>query len=218
MSSMKSEIKACVCESLSEGLDEQLASNDFSRRKNSLIYSRRLPKADQRIEVVIEIHPADCPNAAAAIYPWLEVSMDSVNSVAKEMVGSDETLLGGLPDTTMREPIEFTSPKGIGSRWFIYQPDSVPGVVSEMKCFLQQWGIPFLDYYTSPDAICDAYDRGDERVINDRTQKLRVVAAMVLLDRVGDAMKVAEKWFGKAGPRKQCRSVFSYLESRSATT
>lgn len=127
-------------------------------------------------------------------------------------------MLGGGPDTTLREPIEFTSPKGIGSRWFIYQPDSVPGVISEMQCFLQEWGIPFLDYYTSPDAICDAYDHGDERVINDRSYKIRVVAAMVLLNRVSDAMQVLEKWFGKAGPRRQYRSVFRYLESRSATT
>lgn len=218
MSSMKSEIKACVSQWLGDELDEQLASNGFSRRKNALTYSRKLPKADQRIEVVIEIHPSDCPNAAAAIYPWLEVSMDSVNSVAKEMVDGDETLLGGGPDTTLREPIEFTSPKGIGSRWFIYQPDSVPGVISEMQCFLQQWGIPFLDYYISPDAICDAYDHGDERVINDRSYKIRVVAAMVLLNRVSDAMQVLEKWFGKSGPRRQYRSVFRYLESRSATT
>ena len=218
MSSMKSEIKACVCESLGLELDQQLALNGFARRKNSLIYSRSLPQADQRIEVAIEIHPADCPNAAAAVYPWLEVSMGAVNLLAKEMVDDNEMLLGGVPNTTLREPIEFTSPKGVGSRWFIYQSDSVPGIVLEMKWFLQQWAIPFLDYYTSPDAICDAYDRDDERVINDRFYKIRIAAALVLLNRVDDAMKVVEKWFGKAGPRKQYKSVFSYLESRSATT
>lgn len=217
MSSMRTEIKACVSESLRELLDEPLASSGFSRRRNGLVYSRLLPEAVQRIDVAFEIHPRDNRNAAAAIYPWIEISMDSVNAIAKEMVDGDETLLGDLPDTTLQEPAEFTAPKGIGARWFIYQPDSVPAAVTEMGRFFDKWTIPFLDYYASPNAICTAYGQGDERASSVlHAPALRIAAAMVVLGRYDDAQKVADKWFGKAGPRRRYRSVFEYLESGSA--
>jgi hypothetical protein len=138
----------------------------------------------------------------------LEVSIDTVDKLALEMVGGDVSLLSGLPGSTLREPIEFTSAKAMHARWFIFQPDSVPGVVVEVRSFLQQWTLPFLDLYSTPAGICDAYDRGDARVV---TSNVRVVAAMVLCGRTADAIGVMERWFGKPGPRKRYKRVFDYL-------
>jgi hypothetical protein len=84
-----------------------------------------------------------------------------------------------------------------------------------MKSFLQRWTLPFLDTYSAPRGICDAYERDDARVINDLSQKLRVVAAMVLCGRSDDAVGVMEKWFGKPGPRKRYQRVFDYLSAKN---
>lgn len=215
MNSMKAEIEACLRANLETGLDAPLASLGFSRRTTGLSYSRRLADAAQKIEVAVEIHPADRPDSAAAIYPWLSVSIDAVEKLVLEMVGGDVSLLSGLPGGTLREPIEFTSAKAAHARWFVFQPDSVPGIVDEMKLFLQQWTLPFLDRYSTPADICEMYDRGDARVMNDLAQKLRVAAAMVLCGRTADAIGVMDRWFGKPGPRKRYQRVFDHLAANS---
>ncbi len=211
MSSMKAEINECLCANLEKGMDAWLLQSGFVRRKNTLVYARELADALQRIEITMEIHPADRPDSAAAIYPWLEISMDAVEKLIIEMMGGDLSPLPGPAGGTLREPIEFTSAKAAPARWLIFQPDSLPGVVGEMKSFMQRWTLPFLDTYSNPKGICDAYDRGDARIINDLAQKIRVAAAMVLCGRGADAMDVMEQWFGKSGPRKRFQRIFDYL-------
>jgi hypothetical protein len=215
MSSMKMQIKECLCVNLEKGLDAWILQSGFVRRKHTLIYTRELTEALQRIEITVEVHPADRPDSAAAVYPWLDVSMDAVDKLVIEMVGGDLSLLPGLPGGTLREPIEFTSAKAMHARWFVFQADSVPGVVSEIQSFIQMWTLPFLDSYSTPRGICDAYERGDTRVINDLAQKLRVAAAMVLCGRSADAVGVMEKWFAKPGPRKRYQRVFDYLTTKN---
>ena len=212
---METEIKECLRANLERGLDAWLLQFGFIRRKSALVYARELAESVQKIEIAVEIHPKDRPDSAAAVYPWLEVSMAAVDKLALEMIGGDVALLPGLPGGTLKEPIEFASAKAAGARWFIFQSDSVPGIVGEMKSFLQQWTIPFLNLYSTPAGICEAYDRGDARVINDLAQKLRVAAAMVLCGRTADAIGVMDRWFGKPGPRKQYQRVFDYLTAKS---
>jgi hypothetical protein len=216
MQSMKMEIKECLRANLERGLDSWLSQSGFARRKNTLVYSRTFSAAVQHIRLYIEIHPKDRPDSAAALYPWLDVSIDAVNKQVIEMIGGDLSLLPGLPDNTLKEPIEFTSAKAEHARWFIFQPDSVPGVVGEMKSFLQKWTLPFLDAYSTTQGICEAYVRGDARVLSDVAQKLRVAAAMKLCGRNDDAVGAMEKWFGRPGPRKQYQRVFDYLEGNSS--
>lgn len=216
MSSQKAEIRTCVSQSLEGLVDEPLIVTGFRRRKGSLIYFREAGEAIQRIDVEIEHHPKDRPDSAAVVYPQLEVEMASVNSLVMEIVGGDRTLLAGDPNVTLQQPIAFTSGnKGLGATWSIYQPDSVPGVVEEMKAFLHKWTIPFLNCYTTPAEICDAYDRDDERVMRTSAHPLRVVAAMLLSGRTTDALNVMERHFGKPGPRRRYRRVFEYLEARN---
>jgi hypothetical protein len=213
MSSQKAEIKACVCRSLEDITDEPLMVAGFRRRRSSLLYSRGIGDAVQKIDVAIQHHPKDRPDAAAVIYPYTNVRMDSVNSLVMDMVGGD-TALGGAPDITLQEPIESTAAKQEHARWPIYQPDSVPRVVTEMRAFLQRWTIPLLDCYTTPAQICDAYERRDERIVQGLPYPLRVVAAMLLCGRNADAMTVMERHFGKLGPRRQYHRVFEYLKAK----
>lgn len=215
INSMKLEIEAALRHNLETSLDEAIALFEFDRRENALVYIRKLPGAVQKIEIAIEFHPADRPDSVAAIYPWLSVSIDAVEMLVFEMTGGHDALLVGPSGTTVRQPIEFTSAKEASGRWFIYQPDSIARIVAELRSFLELWTVPFLDLYSTPAGICRAYDQGDERVTNQSSQKIRVVAAMMLCGRTADALGVMERWFGRPGSRKRYQRVFEYLESRS---
>ena len=215
MNSMKAEIIECLRANLESGLDPYLVSFGFTRRMNALFYSRELADAIQTIEIAVEIHPKDRPDSAAAVYPWLSVNIGTVETLALDMVGGDVSLLSGLEGNTLRQPVEFTSAKAAPARWFIFQPDSVPAVVREIKSFLEKWTVPFLNSYLTSAGICEEYDRNSARVINDLGQKLRVAAAMMLCGRTADAMRVMDRWFGKPGSRKRYQRVFDYIITKS---
>lgn len=218
MTTMKTEILTCLRRNLETDLDAWLLQTRFGRRKNTLVYMRKLPEAIQKIELSVEIHPLDHPDAAAALYPFVEVRMAAVNALVMEMTGGDVEL-AGEEDFTLRQPVALTSGgSGLGGRWPIFQADSVPGVVNQAKSFLRKWTVPFLTLYSTPAGICEAYDRSDARVTNELDQKLRVVAAMVLCDRVADALGVMERCFGRPGPRRRYQSVFEYLASKAHGT
>lgn len=218
---MKNDVLQSVRSCLASELDTRLKELGFGRRANSLIYQRRFSGASQRIEVSVELRPRDNLEAAAAIYPWLEVCIPIVDELVSVMTDGDESLTPGLRGkssgasvTTLREPIEFTSAKAASARWFLYQPDSVRGTVIEAGEFLEHWTLPFLNAYATPKDMCEAYDRDDERVINTHATKLRVVAAMVLCGRTADATDVMNRWFGYPGPRARYRRVFEYLAAK----
>ena len=138
--------------------------------------------------------------------------MDTVNKTVETMTGGNPQL-GGQFDITLNGPIEWTSPKGVGARWHIYQPDSVPSVVSSLRDFISRWTIPFLDRFRRLTDLCDATLEGDHRDIHSQMEVLRVVAAKSLCGRHAEALDVMNKWFGAPGPRKRYRQAFEYLAS-----
>jgi hypothetical protein len=213
MSKQRNEIKERVRHEIELQLDSFLAGFGFSRRKKSMFYSRKLPGGFQKIEFAIESRPLDNRNAAGVIYPFLEVGIDTVEKQLAEMLGDELSLLIPQPGVTLRQPIATTSAKAERGRWFLYQPDSVPSAVAQVKEFLQKWTLPFLDEHTSVADICTAYDRDDQRI--EHEHRLRVVSAMLLIGRTADAIEVAEYRFGKAGSRKRHQRVFDYLATRS---
>ncbi|MDP1660686.1 MAG: hypothetical protein Q8L55_02120 [Phycisphaerales bacterium] len=210
---MKEEIQSCLRKSLASDLDSELAPRGFVRHSSLLLYVRKTASSIQKIDVAIEVHPKDRPSSAAALYPWLEVRIAPLDRLAAELARSKLINMPLSPICTLREPIEFTAAKKMNARWFIFQPDSVSAAVHEMRSFLLQWTLPFLDVYTTAADVCSAYDRKDERVINDTTQMLVVIAAMVACKRVDDAKSLAEQKFGKPGLRPRYQHLFDYLKN-----
>ncbi|MEI9986271.1 MAG: hypothetical protein WDN69_25740 [Aliidongia sp.] len=148
MSKQRNEIKECVRREIELQLDSFLAGFGFIRRKKSMFYGRKLSEYFQRIEFSIESRPLDNRNAAGVIYPFLEVGVDTVEKQLADMLGDELSVLIAQPGVTLRQPIEITSAKAERGRWFLYQPDSVPGAVAQAKKFLTKWTLPFLDEHT----------------------------------------------------------------------
>jgi len=208
----KDEIKSCMLVALAARLDPYMLEQGFSRGKSSLIYKRAIGSATQKIDIAVQIHPKDNSNAAAAVYPQMEILVPAVDAVLQEMIGEDIGLLEGVTGGTSKQPIAFMSEKAHNGRWFIYQPDSVPGLVDDMKGFIERWTMPFLDSYATPEDIIATDQRDDGRLARDRAQIMRVVAAALVIKRKDYAQATMEKWLGTPGTRRRYEQVYGYIQ------
>ncbi|MEO9130906.1 MAG: hypothetical protein ABI240_06825 [Sphingomonas sp.] len=208
---MKAEIKSFLMDGLETRLDGYMSEKGFSRSRTSLIYARRIQGSAQKIDIALQIHPKDNPNAAAAVYPTMEILMPAVDAVLEAMIGDNLGLLEGITGGTSKQPIGFMSEKAHTGRWFLYQPDSVPGLVDEMKVFIERWTMPFLDDYATPEDILATDQRGDGRMARDRAQMMRVVAAALVSKRKDYAQATMEKWLGAPGTRRRYEQVYDYI-------
>jgi len=210
--SMKDEIKACLIASLETTLDPYMAEHGFTRRARSLVYKREYQGSTQSIDVEVQIHPKDNPNAAAAVYPRMEVHVPVVDRVLEDMIGDNLGLMEGITNGLSRQPIDFTSQKAELGRWFVYQPDSVSEIVHCIRAFMERWTMPFLDVYATPEDIVAADEREDGRMVADRAHRMRVVAAALVCNRKTYAQALMEKRLGALGARRRYQQVFDYIE------
>jgi hypothetical protein len=208
----KNEIKSCVIAGLETALDQYMVENSFRRSSSGLTYKRKLNGASQKVSILIEMHPKDDPNAAAAIYPQMEVLIPDVDEVLEEMVGPNLGLLEGITAGISRQPIGFISEKIHHGRWYLYQPDSVPGTVEDIRSFMERWTIPFLDRYATPEDVVAADEGKDGRLARDRAQMMRVVAASLVCGRRDYARGLMERHFGAPGARRRYQQVFEYIQ------
>ena len=209
---MKDEIKASLITNMESALDPFMAEHSFTRGNRSLVYKRQLQGATQSIDVTLQIHPKDRPSSSAAVYPLMEVFVPAVDTVLKDMIGDNLDLMEGVTGGTSKQPIEFTSNKAEDARWFVYQPDSVPGVIKDMREFIDRWTMPFLDVYATPEDIIATDERNDGRLPRDRAQMMRVVAAALVCHRTNYATAVMEKWLGGLGARRRYQQVYDYIQ------
>jgi hypothetical protein len=209
---MKAEIKACLIASLEAALDPYMTTHGFSRPARSLVYKRHYQGSIQSVEMEVQIHPKDNPNAAAAVYPRMEVAVPVVDKVLDEMIDGNLGLMEGITAGVSKQPIDFTSEKAELGRWFVYQPDSVPDIVAGVRAFIERWTMPFLDVYATPQDIIAADEREDGRMVADRAHLMRVVAAALVCGRKDYAQALMEKRLGALGARKRYQQVYDYIQ------
>ncbi len=217
MSEQRRQIKEAVRDALSRHADATYSSAGFRRRSDSLTYKRTLPTCKQFVDVHIEHGPRDMPNAAAAIYPFLRLEIPEIDATVLEITGGDESLASNM-STTLNQPIELVAPKGIGARWFLYQPDSVGPAIQNFEAFSTQWVLPFLNDYTSAASVVEMYLAKDDRASNDLGYILRVVAAMVRIGKLTEAQEVLAAKFGRPASRRKYARVFEFIEERIANS
>lgn len=213
--SQRSEIKAALISAIEPELEGYMAKHGFKRRAASLIYKRKINEATQIVDLRFEGRPNDNRDAAAAVYPIMEVQIPSVDECLEDMISGNHSLLSGVTAARSRQPIGFISKREDPGRWYIYQAASVPGVVSDILAFMVKWVMPFLDVYSTPEDILSAHKNKDGRMVVDRAHLMRVVAAALVLDRHDFAQAVMDEWLGAPGARKRYQQVNDYIEKWS---
>lgn len=210
--SMRDEIKACLIASMEAILDPYMKEHGFVRGVRSLVYKREYQESTQIIDIAVEIHPKDNPNAAAAVYPIMEVHVPAADRVLEDMIGDNLGLLEGVTKGLSNQPIEFTAQKAENARWYVYQPDSVSEIVRGILMFMARWTMPFLDIYATPEDIVAADQREDGRMVADRAHRMRVVAAALACYRKDYAEALMEKRLGTLGLRRRYQQVYDYIQ------
>jgi hypothetical protein len=207
------QLKVAVSGALEVLSDDYYFAEGFTRRRGVLRYDRKLKHCNQRVELSIEHLPKDNTNAIAALYPWLTVQIPMVDDVAVRMTGSDDRLLA-IEAPTLIQPIEFVSPNGIGARWFIDGLDSAHTAVQEFVTFSLNWVFSFLIDYSTAAGVVTLYENADTRVIHDEDQFLRVIAAMLVLERTDAALEVFNSKFGRPASRRRFARVLEFIQSK----
>ena len=184
----------------------------FVRRSKYPRYVRKLGTALQRIDIVLQGRPRDDPTAAVAVYPWLEVSISELDREFISMMGA--ALPPGGTNGALRQPIEFTSSKRAPCRWFVANASGIPLVAAAAGEFIQKWTIPFLDGFCSTADVVETERRRDDRVLRDRMQIWRAVAATSLELGPTAAFELAESHFSAPGLRARYAEAFQYLHVR----
>lgn len=201
-----------ISAALRDLMDPFFHSNGFDRAQNKMpVYRRNVGDALQTVELTVEMRPGDDALALAAIYPWLTVSMPEVDQLLGQMTADDVGLLPGVTHGILRQPIEFTSEKRASGRWYVYGIDNLPVISVLLSQFLNEWTLPFLSDYKFVTDILEADERKDGRVLRDRAQMLRVVAAAYLARGREAASTIMEGYFGSPGLRQRYQRVFEYL-------
>lgn len=209
----KKEVKALLLNVLGEYLDTCLAELHFSRRKNSLIYNRKIGDVVQEINIQLNYKPKYQPGVDAHIYPMIRIMIPKVSEIALQMVSGQKLILANAPEIIINQPLEMTAPKEHHARWFATLQEEFISVIGQIKTFINEWSLSFLRDYNSIDGLVRGYEKNDERLMRQQHWYIYIAAAFVLLNRIEDARQVVEDKFGKPGLKSRFSALFEYFES-----
>ena len=198
----------CAVQALFSELDDYFANNNFKRRKNGMVYSRRIGTTIQKIEMTYFSHPFYHRDALAHIYPHIQVFFPAINRTAQKFAD------GIIPATwmdkfTIRQPAQVYTQ----SRDFLVFSAHGNDLKREMIAFFEEYTMPLLDQLTREEDYIVLFENGDKRIIWDDNQYWYLISAYVNAGHLEKAYRLAETRFGKPGSREQYAKVFAFLES-----
>lgn len=210
----KKDILLNLRQALQAELDEMMCAASFSRRSNSITYSRKCESGKQNIRMNVAFNPQYQTRATSHIYPYIELCFIELNQLAQKMLESDFWLSNNPPEFTISQPIDFVIPKEHHMYWYTYELESIMACVKSIKLSIERWVIPFLNQYTNVDSITSAYESKDERLVMQKYFYVYVAAAYLLLGQPESAMQVLEGNLGQRGPRRDFAKAFEYVQAR----
>lgn len=206
---LQTDIKNTVC-MLTTELDADFINNGFKRRKNGLIYTRKIRTTVQKIEIVFYSHPSYHDSVLAHIYPWMSVYFPEINSTAENLVDIGY-LSGWLKKFTLRQPIQIFSST---QSWYLADNNDYERLKTEISSFLIEYTFPLLGLLKGGDNYLSLYEETDSRLIWDDQQYICVASAYINRQEYDKAYQVIEKRFGKPGLRKIYRKAFEYFQDK----
>jgi hypothetical protein len=206
----RTENKKQLVSVVSRVLDAPMQQYGFRRRTGGLMFSRKRDDAKQEFHAFFESKPLGYPEHEVRLTPQLRVKMPIVAAVAMDMV-RDPALLANVPEIILALPLELAAPKTHRAVWLVTDPSDMEGACARMYAFFEQWGLPFLEEYTTPKSMTCAYEREDERPIRDKQWHIYIAAAYWVQNNKDAARQVLEDHLGKAASRRRYSAAFDYV-------
>ncbi|RCW39875.1 hypothetical protein DFP97_1503 [Paenibacillus prosopidis] len=202
-----------IKEFLDYHMDEEMLRLGYKRRKTSLKYERKVDETKQIIEIVRHFNPSYKKDSDVHIYPMVQIENFKISSIALDMVGNVE-LLSNSPEVIIRQPIDLLAPKEYRNQWYVSGEDQLVTTLKEIKGFVLNWVIVFLDQYSSPEGIVKGYRENDSRPANTERWYIYVAASYYCLGDLKGALNVLKEEFNSLGKQKRYSNAFDYLVSR----
>ena len=156
---LRKDIKQVICSLVSE-LDFYFEERGFKRRKNGLIYVRKVGTTIQKIDMVFFSNPSYYQNVLAHIYPQLSVYYPDIQELAKKILG-DTIITSGLKNQILRQPIQVYHDS---KDWVLYNEKDNITIGENIKDFLVNYSIPLLNDINNIDGYLEAYWNDDKRI------------------------------------------------------
>ena len=84
MNLLRRDIKNIICK-MASGLDDNFFKEGFARRKNGLVYTRKIERTIQKIEINFFSHPSYHRKALAHIYPFISVYFPEISNTVMHL-------------------------------------------------------------------------------------------------------------------------------------
>lgn len=207
------EITKLLFTELEQWLDPALKARHFNRRSNSLRYVRKINGSTQVLNMVLDQKSIDRSTYIAAIYPRILIEIPDVDNILRKLTDNNNLLLEGTTKGKSDQPIAFTSFDKHSGRWLLKHTDDIPSMLHHIEHFLVQWTIPFLEEYSTPEDLIQKHTSNDRRVLRDRANFLRIIAAALASNQVETAKQILSENFSSPLLRERYHSVFSMVDS-----
>ncbi|MEN6307876.1 MAG: hypothetical protein ABFD91_08990 [Anaerohalosphaeraceae bacterium] len=207
-------VKAFVACSL-DGCFERMS---FIRRNDSLLYRRTCADFVQEVEFYFDLRPKYKPTAVAHILPHIRFEFQPMVPIIAAMASNHPLARVAKKRFTallFRNQINNIAPYGQRSNyWYLYDVDNANECVESMKVFVETWCFPFMEEYSTIEAIIKGYERSDERLHSDKQFDLCIAACYIFLELPQKALEILERHFGSPGLRREYSQAFEYVLSK----
>ena len=140
---LRNDIKQVIC-SLASELDFYFEERGFKRRKNGLIYTRKIDTTIQKIEMVFFSNPSYHQNVLAHLYPHVQILFPRVNNTAK-IFASNLIPIKWLNEFTIRQPIQIYSNS---EDFYLKDVSDYECLKEDLLAFFEQYTMPLLEDLT----------------------------------------------------------------------
>lgn len=165
---LRNDIKQVICSFASE-LDFYFEERGFKRRKNGLIYTRKIDTTIQKIEMVFFSNPSYHQNVLAHLYPHVQILFPRVNNTAK-IFASNLIPIKWLNKFTIRQPIQIYSNS---EDFFLKDVSDYECLKEELLGFFEEYTMPLLEELTCEKDYLTLYENKDKRIIWDNKVVVR---------------------------------------------
>jgi len=208
----KNQLQVEIEKSLAAIGDPVLVTEGFARKKRTLRYRRKCYAGEQWIYVYFKLPHYSDDQSLCHIELDIGASLPDVNDMAVNLVEGKTQLVGFSPDVTYALPVGLCGPEHALKQWRPRNIDELNKQMQEMIDYLRQFGLPFLDEYSTPESLVRGYLNGDQRFMKGHTFVLSVIAAAICTNQTSTAKEIAEIALGtSAGIRRRYAVLFERL-------
>lgn len=204
---MNKDMKRIMFEMMEESIDDVVRDGGFVRRKNSLIYSKKIGTTKQKITM----HFNSYYSTIMQIYPWYSVSFPKINDKAKEMTKYDSIYSGIISDleNKLNFPIQLCTKS---ERWIVESGEIPNGLLPQVCALLKRHTIPLLADLECEDNLIELFEQQDKRIVWDDIRHIFVASAYVLREDYAEALSVLQNRFKAWGP-KHHSTILEYIKN-----